>query len=349
MATQPRVKTEQLLKRSWSIELTDHVISTAWIASGDKIAAAVVSGPIVIADAVTGRILHTLHGHGFGTTAVGWQPGTDVLASTGQDGKAKLWNTTTGECSRELVGGAAWVELLAWHPAGKLFATAAGKSVRVWTADGDMVREFKEHPASVLDLAWKPGTSLLGAATYGGIFVYDPTLDEPVRKYDWKGSPLVLVWSPDGRLLAHGNQDSTVHFWFADADTPLQMHGFPTKVRELSFDSTSRYLATGGGAAACVWDCGGPGPEGRKPQMLMDEVGESEASLTACRWQHRGFRIAGTFADGAVRVWQPAAKGKLIGEDTFTDGEAVHPSWSPDDRRLLVGSGGGTLAMFKVG
>ena len=64
-----------------------------------------------------------------------------------------------------------------------------------------------------------------------------------------------MAWSPDGKVLAHGNQDATVHFWYAQTGTDLQMSGYPTKVRELGWDFTSRYLATGGGRMPCVWDC----------------------------------------------------------------------------------------------
>jgi WD40 repeat protein len=70
--------------------------------------------------------------------------------------------------------------------------------------------------------------------------------EAPQRRFEWKGSILRLAWSPNGRFVATGDQDSTVHFWFEEDRRDLQMSGYPTKVREL-WNAASRYLATGGG------------------------------------------------------------------------------------------------------
>jgi len=48
------------------------------------------------------------------------------------------------------------------------------------------------------------------------------------------------------------------------------MSGYESKVKHLSSDQNSRWLATGGGRDACIWDCAGEGPEGREPAMLHD-------------------------------------------------------------------------------
>ena len=157
-----------------------------------------------------------------------------------------------------------------------------------------------------------------------------------------------MAWSPDGKLLAHGNQDSTVHFWFAESGKELQMSGFPSKVRELSWDCTSRYLATGGAPVVCVWDCSGAGPEGSKPQMLLED--DSESAVTGLAWQRRGFLLASINNDGHIRLWQPAnRKDQLVGTDRFPDAEASTLAWSPDDKALAVGSGVGGLAVYRVG
>ena len=127
-----------------------------------------------------------------------------------------------------------------------------------------------------MDLAWRPGTNHLAVLAYGAATVYDPAGGiEPVKTLAWKGSPLAMAWSPDGTILAHGNQDATVHFWDYHRSLDLQMSGYMTKVRELAWDSTSRYLATGGGPVVCLWDCkaGPSGPEGTRPQMLEGHEG----------------------------------------------------------------------------
>ncbi len=332
----------------WTATVADHVISLSWSTDGHRVAIAAVSGPISVLDAATGKAVHELTGHGFGTTVVAWQPGGTHLASAGQDGKVRLWDALAGTESLALDGGGSWVEQLTWSPDGKLLAAAAGKRTRVWDAAGTLVRELPLQPGTVTDLAWRPGTQLLAVLAYGAATTYDPVLGvEPVKRFEWKGSPLRMAWSPDGNVLAHGNQDATVHFWYYQSGADLQMYGYPTKVRELSWDFSSRFLATGGGPMACIWDCGGKkGPEGSKPQMLEGH----EENLTDIAFQARGYLLASGAGDGRVLLWQPAnKKAPLIGQHRFTNAEASTLAWSPDDKSLAAGSGAGGVALLRLG
>ena len=344
-------KSENKLRPVWNATIADHVIGVAWSPDGAWLAAAAVSGPIAVFDAATGKPAHELKGHGFGTAALAWQPGGTVLASVGQDGKVRLWDAAAGRELAALDAGAAWAERAAWHPSGRWLATAAGKKARVWTAAGELVRELPAQAGTVTDLAWRPGTDHLTLLAYGAATTYDPaTGDEPVKVLAWKGSPLALAWNPDGTILAHGNQDATVHFWYYDDANDLQMWGYRTKVRELAWDYTSRHLATGGGPVVCVWDtkAGPKGPEGSKPQML--DAHEEESSLTALAYQARGFLLASAATDGQVVLWQPTnARGPQVGGFKFPQGEATVLAWSADDRSLAAGSGAGAVAVFRAG
>jgi WD40 repeat protein len=338
---QPR-KSADRLRLAWQSPLPDHVVGVAWSADGRSLAAAAVSGPIHLFDS-NGKPTQQLAGHGFGTAAIAWQPGGSLLASAGQDGKVRVWN---GGEAKVLDGGAAWVEQLAWSPGGHLLAASAGKKVRVWDAAGNLVRELPPQAGTVMDVAWRPGTNTLAVLAYNAATLYDPASGaEAVKVFEWKGSPLKMAWSPNGAVLAHGNQDATVHFWDHATGKDLQMYGYRTKVRELSWDFASRLLATGGGPVVCIWDCGGGGPEGTKPQMLEGH----EKNLTAAAWQGRGYLLASAGLDGRVLLWQPANKKEpKVGSYRFEGGEATCLAWSPDDKSLAAGSGTGTVAVFRA-
>jgi WD40 repeat protein len=344
-------RSENRLRPVWQAAVPDHAIGLAWAPDGSRLAAAAVSGPITVFDASTGKPVHQLKGHGFGTAAIAWQPTGNVLASVGQDGKVRLWNTATGEESKALDAGASWAEKVVWHPSGQWVATAAGKKAKVWTASGELVRELPAQAGTVMDLKWRPGTNHLTLLAYGSATTYDPLeIAQPVKVLAWKGSPLAMAWSPDGKILAHGNQDSTVHFWYYDDARDLQMWGYRTKVRELSWEFSSRYLATGGGPVVCIWDCqAGPnGPEGSKPTMLVGH--DEESNLTALAYQARGFLLASAALDGKVLLWQPTnRKGTQVGEFQFLGGEASVLAWALDDKSLAAGCGSGAVAVFRAG
>lgn len=336
-------KAQNRLQKSWSATVPDHCSALAWSPDGNRLAVAAVSGPVHVFDA-KGASVRELPGHGFGTVALDWHPSGQVLATAGQDGSARLWDPTTGAERAKLAGGAAWVEHLAWNRDGSILATAAGKKVRFWDAAGTQLREFAGHASTVAALAWEPRGNRLAVAAYGGVSLYEPSQDAPVRKLEWKGSPLALAWSSTGAYLAHGNQDATVHFWPLAEESPLQMSGYPTKVRELSWDASGRYLATGGGDRVCVWDCGGAGPAGTKPQMFEDD----DSPLAAVAWQRRGFLIASASKTGRVNLWQPAnKKSPQVGRD-LGPGEASTLAWSPDDRTVAVGFADGTVTAWRV-
>lgn len=333
------------LRTAWQASLPDHAIALAWSPDGKRLAAAAVSGPIAIFDSASGKPLCQLKGHGFGTAALAWQPGGTVLASAGQDGKLRLWQTETGTELASLDGGSSWVERVQWNSNGQWLSASAGKKVRIWDSAASLIRELPVQAGTVTDLAWRPGTNHLTVLAYGAANLYDAATGDLVRSFAWKGSPLALAWSPSGKVLAHGNQDATVHFWYADTGNDLQMYGYPGKVRELSWEFGSRYLATGGGPMPCIWDCGGKGPEGTKPQMLEGH----EEPLTALAYQAKGYLLASAGLDGRVILWQPAnKKSPKAGEFRFEGSEASTLAWSPDDKSLAAGSGDGEVVMLKV-
>ncbi|HKB02190.1 MAG TPA: WD40 repeat domain-containing protein, partial [Gemmataceae bacterium] len=285
----------------WRHMLDDHVIAVGWSADGSRLAAASVAGPVTLFDVSSGVVKHTLPGHGFGTTALNWHPDGKRLATAGQDGKVRLWEASTGREVVALDGGAAWVEHVAWGPKGDFLVSAAGKKLRLWDREGNLAKAYPDALHTIADVVWSPLGKEFAAAGYGGVTFFRPDADRPVNQFAWRGSVLALAWSPDGNMLAGGAQDATVHFWYMKTGEDLQMAGYPNKVRELSWDPMSRFLATGGGEAVVVWDCSADGPAGSKP--LMFEL--HAKPLSAVAFQHRGPVLASGAPDGKVGFWYP--------------------------------------------
>jgi WD40 repeat protein len=326
----------------WRHSLDDHVIAVGWSADGSTLAAASVAGPVTLFDVSSGAVKHTLAGHGYGTTALNWHPDGKRLATAGQDGKVRLWDAMSGKELAALEGGAAWVEHVAWGPKGDYLVSAAGKKLRLWRADGTLAQGYPDLANTISAIIWSPRGKEFAEAGYGGVSVIRPdTTDDLKTTYPWKGSILALAWSPDGTMLAGGAQDATVHFWYVKTGEDLQMAGYPTKVRELAWDPTSRFLATGGGEVVAVWDCSGAGPAGSTPLML-----ELHAKpISAVAFQHRAPLLASGAPDGQVGFWYPGGSTKVLAAVEFGEGISTL-AWSPGDGRLAVGGEGGAVGMF---
>ena len=234
------------LRENWTATINDHVIDLAWSPDGKYIAAASVLGPVTIFEGGRRAVIHTFEGHEFGTMSIAWRPDSKVLASAGQDGKIRLWDITSGEATHSLDGGAAWVEHVAWSGGKKpILVSAAGRKLKLWNAIGDLVREYPDHQSTISGLQWKPRVRQLASITYGGVTLWDPQQSEAIRQLEWRGSSLVVEWSPNGKYIATGDQDSTVHFWIMSTGDDLQMSGYLTKVRELSWECNESILGYG--------------------------------------------------------------------------------------------------------
>jgi WD40 repeat protein len=333
-----------VLKRRWLANIGDHVIALAWSGDGSKVAAASVSGPISLFDSTAGALKLTLPGHHFGTTSLAWQSGGKLLASSGQDGKVRLWDALAGTEVAALDGGSTWVEQLAWHPQGHLLASGAGKKLRLFSDMGELIRTYPDQAASIAAIAWLPKGKEFVTGCYGGVSFWSPESDALLRRFEWKGSIVALAVSPDGRFIAGGAQDASVHFWYTKTGKDLEMTGYPQKVRELSWDSSSRFLATGGGEMVTIWDCSGKGPAGSKP--IGHEL--HDKPLTVVAFQNKGPMLASACGDGVIALWYPGVSKKVLTVTQFAEGGVSQLRWAPNDNRFAVGGDQGEVALYSV-
>ena len=363
------------LTKHWAATLEDYVIDLGWSPDGTLLAAAAGTGPVTLFAAADGARRHQLPGHEEGTNCLAWQPGSAVFATGGQDGAVKFWDAAAGQHTATAKLGDAWVEHLGWRPevgrvtrpaeaisegripnapvSGReaearrvrdnppyLFA-AAGKGLTALRADGSVVHTFKPAPKTISALAWQPAGGCVAVAYFGGVCLWDADDFIAQKEFPYANGIHALVWSPDSRWLVSGNQDPSVHLWIPAEDVELQMSGYEGKVKELTFDHTSRWLATGGGRECCVWDCAGAGPEGREPAMLPHE-----AKVCAVAFQHTHGLLATASQDGVVQLWSPERKSPLRATVRMP-AAATKLAWSPDDALLAIGSAQGAVYVLK--
>jgi WD40 repeat protein len=331
------------LTKHWAGQLDDYVIDLAWSPDGSQLAAASASGPITLFSAQDGSRRHELPGHKGGSNAVAWRPESAILASGGQDGAVKLWDAEAGQHTGSVPLGRAWVEHLGWRPQGgaPLLAAAAGKKLAFINSDASVRHEFKDAPKTLTSLAWHPQGGCAAVAYFGGVCLWDADDAVAQKEYPYGNGILALAWSPDAKWLVSGNQDPSVHLWIPGSDMELQMSGYETKVRHLSFDPASRWLATSGGLEACIWDCSGDGPEGREPVMLPHK-----APVCGVAFQRAHGLLATGAQDGSVVLWSPERR-QPMRATVAMPAAAACLAWSLDDRLLAIGSEKGFVYVLR--
>jgi len=331
------------LVKHWAAQTEDYVIDLAWSTDGKTLAAASGSGPVTLFDWEKGTKLQVLAGHEDGTNAISWKPGSSLLATGGQDGKVKLWDAAAGMHVASTELGRAWVEHLAWRP-GKgdsLLAASAGRKLVLINPDGSLKHSFKEAPKTVCALAWEPQGGCVAAAVFGGVTLWDADDYIVQKELPYTSGVHTLIWSPDSRWLVTGNQDPSVHLWIPAEDQEFHMSGYETKVKHLSFDRSSRWLATSGGQDVCIWDCAGAGPEGREPQMFPHDN-----PVCAVAFQHGKGLLASGSEDGVLMLWSPD-RAQPLRATVRMPAAASKLAWSPDDTMLAIGTAGGVVYVLK--
>jgi WD40 repeat protein len=273
-----------------------------------------------------------------------------LLATGGQDGAVKFWDATAGQHTATVKLGNAWVEHLAWSSAGfqpaseetagwkpaHLFA-ASGRTLHALRPDASIAHTFPPAPKTISALAARPGGGSMAAAYFGGVCLWGADDFVVQKEFPYANGIQALVWSPDNKWLVSGNQDPSVHLWIPEQAIELHMRGYEGKVKFLSFDHTSRWLATSGGREASIWDCLGGGPEGREPAMLPHE-----APICAVAFQHAHGLLVTASQDGTVQLWSPELRQPLRATVRMPSA-ATKFAWSPDDRFLAIGSEKGAV------
>jgi WD40 repeat protein len=133
-----------------------------------------------------------------------------------------------------------------------------------------------------------------------------------------------------------------VHLWAPSEDVELHMSGYETKLQELSFSPDSKWLATGGGRDACVWDCAGAGPTDREPLLLPHK-----ARVCAVAFQSGHNVVASASTDGEFCLWAPTHRKPLLAEVKMPSA-ATKFAWNTDGSLLAAGTEKGSVFVFKI-
>jgi len=327
-----------------SLSFDDYVTDCAWSPDGTRLAVAGGEGKVGLVSVGDPFALQQIGGHLLGALAVAWQPRAQRFATSGQDGYIALWDATGGTQLKRWKPGVAATQSLAWSPDGELLASAAGKVVCLWSAGGDKVHAFAPAASTAVAVTFdKPGTDI-GVALNGEIAVHRVEKSRyETRRYKWPAACLTVNFSGNGRFLASGMADGTLHFWNRSTGKDSQMRGYDGKVQLVGWSDNSRYLASSAGNDVVLWDFSGRGPEGTRPIVLSGHTDR----IDSFHWQPGGEHFITGGRDWRVSLWRPA-KARQPVDVQMVDGEISAVRWSPDGKRVAIGEKQGRLTIFDL-
>ncbi len=323
----------------------DYVVDCAWAPDGKSLALAGGEGKVALARVSEASLTVEVIGeHMLGTLALAWQPRASRFATSGQDGAIALWDAAKGTAVKRWRPAPTPTQALCFAPGADLLASAAGKTVTLWRTDGEPAHAFAPAATSAVALQFdRPGTDL-GVALNGEIAVHRIENSRyETRRYKWPAACLTVNFSGNGRYLATGMADGTLHFWNRSTGKDSQMRGYDGRLELVGWSDNSRYLATCAGPEVVLWDFGGRGPEGTRPIVLS---GHTER-VGAFAWQPGGEHLVSGGRDWRLSLWRPGKTTQPV-DVQVVDSDVSAVRWSPDGKRVAVGEKKGRVTLFDL-
>ena len=190
---------------------------------------------------------------------------------------------------------------LAFGSDGKLLATANGKTILLWDANGRKARDALEvHQAFVTSIVFSPdGRHMASASEEGRIVVHDVETWEAVE-FQAKGEDLALclAFSPDSKFLVSGHENKSIKVWNVGdhqmLGSPLSGHQGAVTAVAFSPDQQT-FASTGKDKHVVLWNL-------ETLEATGSVMGQS-SDLTAVVFSPDGETIAAGDVDGKIQLW----------------------------------------------
>ncbi|MEM9444712.1 MAG: hypothetical protein AAGA18_05095 [Verrucomicrobiota bacterium] len=329
------------------IELEEHTLAIRWSPTGNLLAAMPSEGSIIVLDVAEGSKC-SLKGHGSDNASLAWHPKRNLLATCGQDGMIRIYGETLPFTKPiiEFLAGKGWIETLAWNCDGSLLAVGVDRTLLIFDPQsGEITQSFNSHRSTICDLAWNPiRRDEIATVCDGGANMWRIGEKKPFGKFEWGGASLKVLWSPDGRWVVTGDQLPSVHIYDVPKQIPLHIQGYQGKVRALTWEDRSEWLATAGGNSVTVWPCtGNKGPDGATPIELLGHEGK----VCALHFAPGQTILASGDDEGVLLLWLPKNQTSpaqlILLQSSITD-----IKFSPDSTYLSIGTTEGIVSIRTI-
>ena len=194
--------------------------------------------------------------------------GTKMLTGS-EDGKARLWDLSTGNVIRTFTGHTSWVSAVAFSSDGTQVLTGSGDATaKLWNAaSGAEIRSFTGHTGSVRSVAFSPdGTQVLTGSGDCTAKLWNAATGAVIRTFSGHTDDVDSVaFSPNGTKIltgAAGWNENTAKLWDAATGAVLRtFSGHMNGVKAVAFSPGGTQVLTGSwDGTAMLWYATGSAP-----------------------------------------------------------------------------------------
>jgi WD40 repeat protein len=266
-----------------------------------------------------------------------------IALGAGADGRATLWNLSTGKIVARLDESRKNILCAGFSRDSTLLATG-GKDhlVKVWDArTGSQINALRGHTAYVKSVDFSPnGEVLVSSGEDGTMRLWKVTSGRQVETF--KGGEdnyFGAVFSPDGNFLASSQRSGSVKLTevvTGQVSRTLDGHVYPPRAIAFSLDG-ARLVTGGRDNTIRLWEVA----TGRElKQFQADSIKRAAFSLD-------GKRLITGGEDGYVRLWDLTTQQELVTLQRHPGGVSS-VTFSPDGRSLATSGQDGTISLWRT-
>ena len=288
------------------------------------------------------REQNRLDAHRGGVYAARFSPDGEIIATAGEDGKAKIWDLS-GQQLAELKGHRGPVYNLSFSPDGKEIATAGQDgTVRLWDLSGRQLQQTKAYKDRVSSVSFSPnGKLLLTASDDGRIKLWNRSGQQQAELKGHSGLVYAANFSPGGEQIAAAGQDGKVRLWNLSGQQLIELEGDRGQVSNLSFSPDGRYLASAGEeSTVTLWDLS---------KKQVQELNQHRYRVYGVSFSPDGQRLATAGGDGTVILWSLSEELPILLTRLESHQGLVYDlSFSPDGQHLVTAGEDGTARLWNI-
>jgi WD40 repeat protein len=228
--------------------------------SGRRAAVGDAVGHVLVFDLPTGKLEKTLELPPGEVSGLAWSPGAGKwIAAVGAEEVVSLFEAATG-ARTTLEGHTGPVNAVAFHPEGKLLATAGSDgTVRIWDIGSPTPRatlNASEKPLNAVAFS-EDGKLLAAGGEDRSVRIFETQSRKQKRKIDgFPEAVLALAFSPHASILATSGRDQVVRtFRVNNGEVRSVWSGHGARVRAIAFAPDGETLASASSDGTIrIWD-----------------------------------------------------------------------------------------------
>jgi WD40 repeat protein len=276
--------------------------------------------------------------------AVAFSQRGDLVATAGEDGYVRVWESTVGRSPVAVMRLSSPVVAVAFSPDGRRLVTASSNAAQLWEADAGSgaPTASMEHKDRVVAVAFSSDSQRVLTGSWDGTARLWDTRGQPIgTPMEHQGAVNGAVFSPDGERVLTGSADGAARLWSGHDGAPIGApmdQGSPVGAVLFS-PREDRFLAFDELGAGRLWDA-----NSRRLLRWLPTLSHAAA------FSPDGERIlvgsaVGEPAEGSVSFWDGSGETPYAGALAHTGGvEAV--AFSPSGDLAATGSSDGAVQLW---